>query len=155
MPMKLLRTLRLDQSDPQVFSLAASAGEWAVTGSFAFANLNPQEITGKERQAFSNGWLGLESFGRATLVEVAEITESERARVIERLAQHFMEVYGAPGLAEALPVAQAEIDDAASLCTHKVHTLLAIERLQDPSGELRERVRVVEPQRAQEHARIW
>ncbi|MGO1117166.1 DUF6505 family protein [Rhodovibrionaceae bacterium A322] len=154
--MKLLRTLRLDQSDSEVFPLAAEAGEWAVTGSFAFGQLNPQELAGKDRQAFANGWLGLESFGRATLVEVAEVTEAEQARLVERLARHFMETYGAPGLAEALPVAKAELDDAASLCEHKLHTLLTIERFQDEeTGELRERVRVVEPHRAPDHARIW
>ncbi len=153
--MKFPRTLRLDQSDPQVFPAAAEPGEWAIPGSFAFADSAPEAITGKAQQAFANGWLGLESFGRATLVEVADITDAELARLIERLAQHFLSNYHAPDLAQALPVARAEIDDAASLCPHKVHTLLAIERLINPAGEIVERVRVVEPQRAQEHTRIW
>ena len=42
----------------------------AVSGAFAFSNLAEGDLTGKLRQEFANGWLGLESFGRATFIAV-------------------------------------------------------------------------------------
>ena len=151
---KFPRSVRLDASDLSVFHRAAEPGEWAVTGSFAFAEGDPAGWDSKEQLAFKSGWLGCESFGRTTLVEVAEIEEADFFQVVERLARHFVERYGAPDLARALPVARAEAEDAASLCGHKRHTLLALERAFGETGIV-ERVKLIEPARAQDHARIW
>ena len=153
--MKLPRTIRLDASDQEVFGHPAKPGEWAVSGSFAFLRTDVARLEGKARMAFQCGWLGLDSFGRATLTEVAEIGEAEFFSCVERLAQHFVEHYGAPDLASALPVARRELDDAAGLCEHKLHSLLTVERALDEDGEIHERFRVVQPQRAQDHAKIW
>ena len=57
--MKLPRTVRFDQSDSQVYETAAGDGEWAVPGGFAFADDSAETLTGKRRQAFANGFLGL------------------------------------------------------------------------------------------------
>jgi hypothetical protein len=62
--------------------------------------------------------------------------------------------YGAPSLADALPAARAEADDAAALADHKLHSLLALERELGDQG-LVERIRVVRPERAGDHAKIW
>ena len=43
---KFLRTIRFDASDDRVFARAAAAGEWAVSGAFAFA----EELAEKRRQ---------------------------------------------------------------------------------------------------------
>ena len=152
--MKLLRTLRLDVSDLQVFPKAAGPGEWAVTGSFGFAGHGPEGLDTREKLAFKSGWLSTESFGYASLVEVAEISEAAYAAVIERLARHFVAVHGAPDLTAALPAAREEADYAASLCDHKVHTMLAIEREFTEAG-IAERIRVIKPDRAGDHAKIW
>ena len=152
--MKFPRTIRLDGSDPQVFETAAAPGEWAVPGSFAFADRDPETLERKERLAFASGWLGTQSFGRASLVEIAEIDEASFAQLVERLARHFVERYGAPDLVAALPAARAEADYAAELCEYGVHTLLAIEREVGEAG-ITERYRVVKPSRAQDHAKIW
>ena len=152
--MKFPRVVRLDSSDSQVFAQAAKAGEWAVPGSFAFLDDHPADLPAKERLAFHSGWLGLESFGRATLVEVAEIDEAGFAAVIECLARHFVTHHGAPDLVQALPAAREEAENAASLCDHRLHSLLALERERGESG-LVERFRVIRPQRATDHARIW
>jgi len=152
--MKFPRTLRLDTSDVYVFHRAAEPGEWAVPGGFAFLERDPAGFDSKERLAFGTGWLGTESFGRATFVEVAEIAESEFFAVVERLARHFVEHHGAPDLAAALPVARAEADQAAALADHKLHTLLALERAPGETG-LVERFRVIQPERARDHAKIW
>ena len=89
--MRLARTLRFDESDERVFGTAAEPGEWAISGAFAFSNWSEADLSGKARQEFANGWLGLESFGRATFVAVAAIEEAEYAALIDRLAAHFIE----------------------------------------------------------------
>lgn len=154
--LKLCRTLRLDQSDLRIFPQAAEPGEWAVPGTFAFLERNPAAYEGKERLAFSSGWLGCETFGRSTLVEVAEVAEADYFAVVEHLARHFVEHYGAPDLGAALPAAREEVDHAASLAQdHKIGTLLAMERHLDDAYHIRERYRVILPSRSEEHARIW
>jgi hypothetical protein len=152
--MKFPRVIRLDASDTRVFEHAAQPGEPAVPGGFAFADVDPDTLGRKQALAFASGWLGTESFGRATFVEVAEIDEATFFQVVERLARHFVEHYGAPDLAAALPVAREEADYAAGLCEHKVHTLLAVEREPGADG-VRESFKVIQPHRAQDHARIW
>lgn len=152
--MKFPLVVRLDASDPRVFHAAAEPGEPAVTGTFAFAGRDLSGLDNKDQLAFSNGWLGTVSFGRASFVEVGEIDEAAFFQTVERLARHFVEHYGAPSLAEALPVAREEADYAAGLCEHKLHTLLAVERESADEG-VRERIKVIQPQRAEDHAKIW
>lgn len=153
---KLPRCVRLDQSDLRIFADPAEPGEWAVAGSFAFLDRHPAGYAGKERLAFAHGWLGCVSFGRSTLVEVAEIDEAAYFGVVERLARHFVEAYGAPDLGAALPAARDEVDHAASVAeAQKPGTLLAMERAIEAGEGIRERYRVVLPLRPEEHARIW
>lgn len=157
--MRFPRCIRLDSSDLQVFELSAEPGEWAVPGSFAFAAGDPADWSRKRQLAFRSGWLGTQSFGRSSLVEVAEIEEADFFELIERLARHFVELYGAPDLVSALPAAREEADYAASLCDHKTHSLLAIEReftdSEQEEARIVERVRVIQPERATDHAKIW
>lgn len=152
--MKFPRCIRLDSSDLQIFKRAAEPGEWAVPGSIAFHGRDPQSFDNKDVLAFRSGWLGTESFGHSSLVEIAEIEEAAFFQVVERLARHFVEALGAPDLAAALPVAREEADYAAGLCEYKVNTLLAIERDWQESGIV-ERFRVIVPSRSEDHARIW
>ena len=140
--MKFPRAVRLDESDAQVYVNPAVPGEWAVPGSFAFVDKDPAQLTGKDLQAFGHGFLGVDSFGWSTLVEVAEISNHEYERVIDRLAGHFVERYGAPDLATALPAAREEASFAASICEHDLHTLLMLERESGEEGIV-ERFKVV------------
>ncbi len=152
---KLLRTIRFDGSDAQVFPRAAGPDEWAVSGAFAFAGLSAPPL-GKERQAFANGFLSLESFGRSTFVTVAECPEAELVRLTQVLAAHFVEHYGAPDRAAALPVAEEEIGFALELCREApINRLFAVERRFDENGEIRERFRLVEPPAEAPHAKVW
>ncbi len=127
--MRLARTLRFDESDTLVFEHAAEPGEWAISGAFEFSDWTEDMLTGKARQAFANGWLGLESFGRATFVAVAHIEEPEYEALIERLAAHFVERWGAPDLDAARPVARDELEFMRAMCEdHDPNTLLIVER---------------------------
>lgn len=142
------RVIRLDDSDLNVFPAVADIGEWAISGAFAFSNWSEHDLTGKHRQAFANGWLGLETFGFSTFVAVSPITESETAALTQALALHFVENFGAPDVVTALPVAAAEIQAMQDMCEdHATNTLMVVERSLEDVG-IREKFRVIKPRDA-------
>ena len=145
--LKLPRTIRLDPSDTFVFERAAASGEWAVSGTFVFWDEDPATLSQKQRVAMRSGFLGVESFGWSTLAIVTEATEAEREAVVERLAGHLLEKFGAPNLAAARLAAEDEVAYAASLCDHAPQTLLAVQRSVE-DGEIRERFRTLRPREA-------
>jgi hypothetical protein len=141
---KLLRTIRLDPSDTFIFERVAVPGEWAVPGTFAFAPMDVARLEGKPRAAFRSGFLGIESLGWSTLVEVAEASEEERVAAVERLAQHLVERFGAPDLAVARGAAEEELGFAASLSKHPEGTLIAVARKHE-NGDICESFRTLAP----------
>jgi len=141
---KLLRTIRLDPSDTFIFERAAEPGEWAVSGAFAFAQLDPAGLDGKRRAAFRSGFLGIESLGWSTLVQVVEASAADRAAAVERLAAQLVARFGAPSLDIARPAAEEEIAFAAALSDHPKGMLAAVSRSFD-NGEIRERFRTLTP----------
>ena len=146
--MNFARVIRLDDTDENVFDHPAEAGEWAIPGTFEFSNWTEAELTGKARQAFAHGWLGLESFGRASVVAVAPITEAEKQALTERLAGYFVSAWGAPDIDAAWPVAVEEIRHMAELCAEQAaNTLAVIERELTEAG-VKERFRLIPPQGA-------
>lgn len=152
----MLRTIRLDASDASVFELAAGPDEIAVPGGFAFAGLAEESLKGKTRQAFSNGFLGLASFGRSTFVAVTEASEHEIGAAVETLAAHLVEHYGAPDLDAARPAARGEVEFARELAAEaQLNTLLTVKRELDEDGEIREAFRIVTPPSEPQHTRIW
>jgi Family of unknown function (DUF6505) len=142
--MKLLRTIRLDPSDSFVFEKAAEPGEWAVPGAFAFAHDDVSTLAGKARAAFRSGFLGINSLGWATLVQVVEASEAQRSAAVELLAQRLVEHFGAPDLATARPAAEEEIAFAASLSNHPKGMLAAVSRKYE-DGAIRESFRTLAP----------
>ena len=142
--MKLLRTIRLDPSDTFVFERPAEPGEWAVSGAFMFADVDPAELTGKERAAFRGGFLGVTSLGWSTLVQIVEAGEQDRTEVVEALAKQLKENFGAPDLAAARIAAEEEVAFAASLCDHPKDTLIAVRRSFE-GGAIREAFRTLRP----------
>ena len=147
---RLPRCLRLDASDTVVFPRAAEPGEWAIPGGFMFWDDTEESLTGKRRQAFRAGFLGLASFGWSTLVEVAEAGFADRRDALDALAAYILAEHGAPSAEAAQVAAEEEIAFAESLCAeHAPGTALALERrLED--GDIRERFRTLHL-RAQEH----
>lgn len=153
--MKLPRTIQMDPSDPRVFNAAAEPGEWAVTGTFAFVDTTPADMDTKTQLAFRSGWLGIESFGHSTFVQVAVAPDSDVEAATARLAQQLYERYGAPDMLAAVDAARGEIEHASSLCDHPAGTLLAIQREMTEDG-ITERIRIVpRPDDQGGHARIW
>lgn len=146
--MKLARAIHFDESDTRVYHSPARTGEWCISGGFEFSNWAEADLSGKLRQAFSNGWLGLETFGRVTFVAVTQIEAAERTALVDALAQHFVDVYGAPDVSAARPVAENELTQMVDLCDdHDANTLLTVARELTDAG-VRETYRVIEAQNA-------
>jgi hypothetical protein len=142
--MKLLRTIRLDPSDTFVFDHAAEPGEWAVTGTFMFADADLGMLEGKARTAFRAGFLGMTSLGWSTLVQVVETDEDSRRVAVDTLAKQLVAHFGAPSMADAIAAAEGEFKFAASLCDHPLDTLIAMHRSHE-DGEIRETFRTLRP----------
>ena len=146
--MLLARAIHFDESDMNVFANPARTGEWAISGGFEFSNWSEGDLVGKARQAFANGWLGIETFGRVTFVAVTRIEPAEYEALTERLAEHFVTVYGAPSLEAALPVAAEELTQMAELCAdHAPNTVLTVMRELTEAG-VREQYRFIEASEA-------
>ena len=142
--MNLARAIHFDESDQRVFANPARTGEWCISGGFEFSNWSEGDLTGKARQAFSNGWFGLETSGRVTFVAVTQIEQSEVETLTDLLAQHFVTYYGAPSIDAARPVAAEEIAQMIELCDdHAPNTLLTVARELTEAG-VRESYRMIE-----------
>ena len=142
--MKLIRTIRLDPSDTFVFERAAEPGEWAVSGAFVFWNDEVTKLEGKARSAFRGAFLGVESLGWSTLVQIVEASGADRAVLVERLAQQLLAQFGAPDIGAARAAAEEEVAFAESLCNHPADTLIAVHRTFE-DGEVREAFRTLHP----------
>jgi hypothetical protein len=155
--MKLLKTIRFDASDERVFELAAAPEEWAVSGAFAFADVAPEAVAGKTRQAFANGFLGVSSFGRSTFATVAEATPADRDEIEQLLASHFVSAHGAPGLDAALPAAREEAQFILDLCRDApINTVFTVRRTRDAGGQIKEEFRTIKPPTGEPaHAKVW
>ena len=148
MTMNLARAIHFDESDMNVFHSPARTGEWCVSGGFEFSNWTDDDLSGKAQQAFTNGWLGIETFGRVSFVAVTKIEPNEAEEVVNALAQHFVDVYGAPDVQAALGVAQSEFAHMAELCDeHDPNTLLMVTRELTEAG-VKESFRIIEAQDA-------
>ena len=147
--MKLARAIHFDESDRNVFHTPARTGEWCISGGFEFSNWGEGDLEGKARQAFANGWLGLETFGRVTFVAVTLVEQTEIDQITQNLAEHFVQLYGAPSVETALDVARSEIEHMSELCEeHDPNTLLTVIRELTEAG-VHEAFRVITPQETQ------
>lgn len=146
--MKLARAIHFDESDQRVFHSPARTGEWCISGGFEFSDWSEADLSGKSKQAFANGWLGLETFGRVTFVAVTQIEPHERDALAQILAAHFVSHYAAPSVEAALPVATSELEQMADLCAeHDPNTLLTVIRALTEAG-VKESYSVIEAQAA-------
>ena len=152
--MKLLRPIALDRSDTLVFDAAAEPGDWAVSGAFRFCDRDPGKFTGKDRSAFRSGFLGVQSWGWSTLVQIVPATAADRRALVELLAAQLVDRFGAPDLATAQLPAEEEIAFAEQLCTHPVGSLIAVHRTAT-DGEVRESFRRLKLREGMGHSRAF
>ena len=153
--MKLARTIRFDSSDLNVFPKAADEGEWALVGTFCFAGLSEADISGKVKQAFSNGFLGIDSLGFSTLVSVVKLKTEELAKIELRLCKVFIDKFGAPNKDAAMAAVTEEINFMAELCANQeTGTLLAVQRSLGADG-IRETFRSLPKADSCAEQKIW
>ena len=146
--MMLARAIHFDESDMNIFHSPARTGEWCISGGFEFSNWAEADLTGKARQAFANGWLGVETFGRVSVVAVTQVEPAEFEALKTALAQHFVDIYGAPSVQAASGVAEDELRHMAELCEDQApNTLLTVSRELTDAG-VKESFRMIEPQDA-------
>ena len=154
--MKFLKTIRFDPSDLQVFEPAAPQDELAVPGGFFHVGAVEGSLKGKQKQAFSNGFLSVESFGFSTFTSVAEISESDLQSVSQRLAVHALESMGAPSHEEAMLFAKNEVDYVCEMCADTgINSIFAVNRHFGENGEIKEEFRIVQAPGEALHARVW
>ena len=152
--MKLLRTIRLDASDTFVFGAAAEPGEWAVSGAFVFWDKDPAALDAKARAAFRSGFLGVNSLGWSTLVQIVQATEAERMSLVEHLAEQLARNFGAPTRATAKAAAEEEVAFTQSLCTVPADSIIAVHRTYE-DGAVRESFRTLRPRDGAKPARVF
>jgi len=154
--MKFLRTIRFDPSDTHVFEHAAEEGEWAISGGFWFGGISQADLKGKRKQAFSNGFLSLESFGFSTFTSVTRITEEERGDISERLSNKLLSDFGAPSIEAARAAAQEEIDYVSEMCAKiQTNAVFGLKRKLDEKNEIRESFTLIEQNDMHSSTRIW
>jgi hypothetical protein len=148
---KLFRTIQLDTSDTFVFERSAEAGERAVSGAFAFAGTDIASLRGKARSAFRVGFLGLESLGRSTLVQIVGANEADRDAVVVKLTGQLVAHSCEPDLRAARRAAEEEVEFTNSLCVHPVSTVVAVTRNYE-DGAIRETFSALLPRDGSRHA---
>ena len=126
--MRFPRIIRPDHDGRRPLLPTARAGEWAVTGAFRFAHRDPATLRPSELETFKHGWLGLETFGSARLVEIAEIAQADYDAMARRLAAYYVAAFGLTELDEAMAAATEEMLFATSQCGRPVGTVLALDR---------------------------
>ena len=112
--MKFAKTIRFDKSDLNVFENASEDAEWAISGAFEFSNDLNENLTGKRKQSFANGFLGLDTFGRSTLVSIVSIDESNKLRSSTGLAASWLSPLGPMTFILSTNLSKANTDETES-----------------------------------------
>ena len=104
---KLLRAVRLDDSDEHVFRAcgAAQDGEWVTTAGFAVRD-------GLSQDSF----MAIASAARCTIAEVVEVGEPDVEARIEALAWTLVKAWNAPSWAAARALAEEEVRHTVDVC---------------------------------------
>ena len=134
---KLLRAVRLDDSDDHVFRScgAASEGEWVVTGGYAVCDFDRAPQCDPACHCESS-FVSLASRKRCSIAEVAEVTEPELEEQVEALAWHLVRNWGAPTWEAAHAVAEEEVRHTAEVCeTLQPEVWITVKRARRASDE--------------------
>ena len=114
---KLLRAVRLDDSDDHLFRThgAAREGEWVVSGGYAVCDFSRAPKC-DPRCYCESSFVALDSRRRCSIAEVAEVTDHELEEQADRLAWFLVKGWGAPSWDVARAVAEEEIRHTAGVC---------------------------------------
>jgi hypothetical protein len=114
---KLLRAVRLDDSDEHIFRAcgAAKDGEPVVTGGYAVCDFAAAPRCDPPCHCGSS-FVAIGSRARCSIAEVVEASEADAEAQVEALAWHLVKVWGAPSWEAARRVAEEEIRHTSDVC---------------------------------------
>jgi hypothetical protein len=114
---KLLRAVRLDDSDDHVFRScgAVAEGDWVVSGGFAVCDFDSAPRCDPACHCESS-FVALGSRRRCSIAEVTEVTDAEMAERVDALAWHLVKGWNAPSWEAARTVAEEEVRHTAEVC---------------------------------------
>jgi hypothetical protein len=114
---KLLRAVRLDDSDDHVFRGcgAAADGEPVVSGGFAACDFDIAPRCDPPCHCESS-FIALGSRARCSIAEVAEVSEAELEEQVDTLAWTLVKTWKAPSWEAARRVAEDEVRHTAEVC---------------------------------------
>jgi hypothetical protein len=114
---KLLRAVRLDDSDDHVFRGCGAAieGEPVVTAGFAICDFSRERSCDPSCHCEAS-FMAVGSKARCTIAEVAEADDAEWEAQVDALAWQLVRGWGAPSWEAARGVAEAEMRHTAEVC---------------------------------------
>jgi hypothetical protein len=114
---KLLRAVRLDDSDEHVFRScgAAADGAWLVTGGFAVCEFDSAPRCQPSCHCESS-FLAVGSRSRCSIAEVVDATDVQVEEQVEALAWHLVKGWGAPSWETARRAAEDEVRHTVEVC---------------------------------------
>jgi hypothetical protein len=114
---KLLRAVRLDDSDEQVFRAcgAAADGAWVVTGGYAACQFDTAPRCDPPCHCEAS-FVAVGTRQRCTIAEVAEASQAEAEQLADTLAWHLVKGWGAPSWEVAREVAEEELRHTEEVC---------------------------------------
>ena len=133
---KLLRAVRLDDSDEHVFRScgAAADGTWVVTGGFAACDFDQAPRCDPPCHCESS-FVAVGSRSRCSIAEVAEASDEEVEEQVEALAWHLVKAWSAPSWEVAHRIAEEEIRHTAEVCeTLAPEVWITVKRSRRPDG---------------------
>lgn len=137
---KLLRAVRLDDSDDQVFRGCGAArdGAWVVTGGYAVCDFeNAPRCDPACRCECS--FLAADSRRRCSIAEVAEASDEDFEMQVDALAWHLVKAWNAPSYEAARTLAEEELRHTAEVCeTLAPEVWITVKRTRGAQGELEE-----------------
>src|SRR5687768_10554527 len=114
---KLLRAVRLDDSDDHVFRAcgAAKDGEWVVSGGFAVCDFAAAPRCDPSCHCESS-FIAVGSRARCSIAEVVEVSDADVEDQTEALAWHLVRGWNAPSWEAARSLAEEEVRHTAEVC---------------------------------------
>jgi len=133
---KLLRAVRLDDSDDQVYRAcgAAADGVPVVTGGYAICDFAREPRCDPACHCEAS-FVAVGSNARCTIAEVVEASDDEVAAHADALAWHLVRAWGAPSWEAARAVADEELRHTAEVCeTLEPEVWITVKRTPRPGG---------------------
>jgi Family of unknown function (DUF6505) len=114
---KLLRAVRLDESDDHVFRACGAArdGEPVVSGGYATCEFAARRQCDPSCHCEAS-FIAVGSRARCSIAEVVEVSEAEMEQQVEALAWHLVRAWNAPSWQAARELAEEEVRHTSEVC---------------------------------------